>query len=227
MKWRILLIVVAGPFFLHAQDAKILLDRVRTKLEKVNNYVAIGTMKTNVAFLKAPVAAVKVYFKKPDKVKIRNEQGISFIPKGSVNISLGTIFNNTNDYDIIDVGKEAGTGLHIIKLLPREENAEVVLSTLYIDDQQALVKKAKTTTRDNGSYELEMSYAKYAAYGLPDKIIFIFNTSTYKLPKGITLDYDDGTRKKQLSGTDEKNSRVEITYSNYVINKGVDDAVFQ
>ena len=35
-----------------------------------------------------------------------------------------------------------------------------------------LIRRAKTTTRDNGTYELEMTYGAYGAYGLPDKIIF-------------------------------------------------------
>jgi hypothetical protein len=39
-------------------------------------------MKTNVIFLKAPIAKVQVYFKKPNQLRILNEKGISFIPKG-------------------------------------------------------------------------------------------------------------------------------------------------
>ena len=33
---------------------------------------------------------------------------------------------------------------------------------------------------------LEMTYGKYAEYGLADKVIFSFNTKDYKLPKGVT-----------------------------------------
>jgi hypothetical protein len=35
--------------------------------------------------------------------------------------------------------------------------------------------------------KLEMSYGKYIAYGLPDKVIFSFNTKDYKLPKELHL----------------------------------------
>ena len=167
-----------------AQTAEDIINQVKAKIDKVNDYEVKGKMKTNVAFIKAPLAKVKVYFKKPNKLRINNESGISFIPKGSVNINLGNIFATSGNYDIIDVGKENGTGLRIIKLLPKDENADVVLSTLYIDEKQLLVKKAKTTTRENGTYELEMTYGKYAEYGLADKVIFSFNTKDYKLPKG-------------------------------------------
>ena len=85
--------------------------------------------------------------------------------------------------------------------------------------------KARTTTRENGTYELEMSYGKFAAYGLPDKIIFSFNTKDYKLPKGVTFDFDDGTKVK-ASDVKNKKGRAEIFFNNYIINKGISDAVF-
>jgi outer membrane lipoprotein-sorting protein len=212
----------------HAQTAEDIVNQVRAKIATVNDYEANGKMKTNVAFIKAPLAKVKVYFKKPNKLRVKNESGISFIPKGSVNINLGNIFATSGNYDIIDVGKENGTGLRIIKLLPQDEDADVVLSTLYIDEQQLLVKKAKTTTKENGTYELEMTYGKFAEYGLADKVKFSFNTKDYKLPKGVTFDYDDGSKKQTDAGKmKNRKGTVEISYSGYVINKGVPDTVFQ
>jgi len=214
--------------FAKAQSVEDVIKKVKAKLDKVNDYEAIGKMKTNVVFIKAPIAKVKVYYKKPNKLRINNESGISFIPKGSVNINLNNLFVNTNGFDMIDMGKEAKTNLRIIKLLPKDENAEVVLSTLYIDESQSLIKKSKTTTKENGTYELEMSYGKYAEYGLADKVIFTFNTKDYKLPKGITFDYDDGSKKDQPTDKlKDKKGKVEINYSSYTINKGVPDSVFK
>ncbi len=226
---RILLIVWASTFslFAKAQTPAEILKKVQAKLDKVNDYEAKGKMLTNVIFIKAPVANVKIFYKKPNKLRINNESGISFIPKGSVNINLNNLFINTIGYDIIDMGKENKTNLRIIKLLPKDDNGEVVLSTIYIDEIQSLIKKSKTTTRENGTYELEMSYGKYSEYGLADKVIFTFNTKEYKLPKGITFDYDDGSKKDQAAeNLKNKKGKVEIRYSGYIINKGVPDAVF-
>ena len=224
-----LLIIVASFVITHiiAQTPGELVNKIKTKLERVNDYTAKGKLKTNVVFIKAPIASVKVYYKKPDKMKIVNEKGISFIPKGSVNINLAKFLSAAGNYEIVDAGKEAGTGLRILKLLPTDENSDIVLSTLYIDEKTELVTKAKNTTRDNGTYELQMSYGKYASFGLPDKVTFSFNTKDYKLPKGVTFDYDDGSNKKQDEGLKNKKGKVEITYAEYVINKGVDDAIFK
>ena len=207
-----------------AQTAEEILQKVRMKLEKVDDYEAKGKMKTNVVFIKAPIATVKVYYKKPDMLRIINENGISFIPKGSVNINLNNTFINIRQFDIIDAGKD-DSGLHMIKLLPKDDTADIVLSTLYIDEKNMLVKKSKTTTKENGTYELKMSYGKYSEYGLPDKIVFSFNIKDYKLPKGITLDYDDGMEKDREKLKNKKGT-VEISYTEYRINKGIDNKVF-
>lgn len=224
----LLIFFVSSTTSFAQKPAAELLQQIRTKIDMVNDYEASGTMKTNVVFIKSTQAKVKVYFKKPDKLRIRNENGLSFIPKGSMNINLNSIFTHTADFDAIDGGNEAGSGWRIIKILPKEENSELVLSTLYIDEKLTLVRKAKITTRQNGTYELEMSYGKYASYGLADKLVFTFNTQEYKLPKGVTFDYDDGSdKKKPASENKDKKGRVEITYTSYIINKGVSDSIFQ
>ncbi len=48
-----------------AQDPKILVQKLKAKLDKVNDYVANGRMKTYVAFIKAPAGNVKMFYKKP------------------------------------------------------------------------------------------------------------------------------------------------------------------
>ena len=211
-----------------AQTPEELLQKVKVKLDKVNDYEAAGKMKTNVVFIKVPVASVRIYYKKPNKLKINNETGISFVPKGSVNININNIFTNNSDYDLIDAGKEEGTGLRIIKLLPRNEIDDIVLSILSIDEKNFLVKKARTTTRESGTYELDMTYGKYSEYGLADKVVFTFNTKAYKLPKGVTFDYDNGAGKKETNEKmKNKKGKIEITYTSYNINKGIPDSFFK
>ncbi|MBN8854942.1 MAG: hypothetical protein BGO55_19435 [Sphingobacteriales bacterium 50-39] len=217
------LLLTLGVF---AQPASELLQKIRARLDRVNDYQASGTMKTNVSFLKEPEASVTVYFKKPDKLKIRNDKGISFVPKGAVTISLNNLLKGS--YTVLDAGTDTAQGqkVRLIKLLPQDENADLVLSTFWVDESRLVILRARTTTRDNGTYDVELRYGKYIAYALPDKVLFTFNVKNYKLPKGITFDYDDGSpQKKQLAG--DGRGRVELTYSSYIINKGVPDSVFQ
>ena len=214
----------------NAQDVNKLITKVKANIDRVNDYEATARMVTNVSFLKVPDADVKVYFKKPNKLKIKNEKGISFVPKGAVSINLNNILNGSK-YTAIDAGtdKIGNTTVRVVKLLPEDDNADVVLSTVYIDEALFVIRRAKTTTRANGSYQLEMSYGQYAAFGLPDKIVFSFDTKDYKLPKGVTFDFDDGTQNNRSAADKAKsrNGKAEINFSSYLINKGVTEEVFK
>ena len=220
------LLITATSF---SQDMTALVMKVKTKLDQVNDYEADGKMKTDVAFIKAPVGKVKVFYKKPNKFRLKKDGGISLLPKGGVSVNMNSIFT-TSDFVALAAGEAmvGGTKTKVVKLLPSNENSDIVLTTMYIDEANLLVKKAITTTKENGTYEIEMIYGQFAKYGLPDKVVFAFNTKDYKLPKGITLEFDDN--EKQLTDAEKiknKKGRVEITYTNYVINKGIADSVFK
>lgn len=228
--YKLFFLVVAFQFsvFAHAQDMTGLVMKVKAKLDQVNDYEADGNMKTDVSFIKAPIGKVKIYFKKPNKFRLKKEGGISLLPRGGVSVNMSSIIA-TNDFVALSAGDQvvSGTVCKVVKLLPINESSEIVLTTLYIDEANLLVRKAITTTKENGTYEMEMSYGSFAKFGLPEKVIFSFNTKDYKLPKGITLEFDDNEKAlTEAQKLKNKKGRVEITYTNYIVNKGVADAVF-
>jgi outer membrane lipoprotein-sorting protein len=225
-KW-IFLILLLSQINLFAQDpAAALVQKLKAKFSQVNDYSAIGRLKTDVAFLKVPVAKVNIYFKKPNKYRISKEKGISILPKGGVSINMQEILSG-NDYVAIDAGNSDlhGNTVRVIKILPTLENSDVVLTTLYIDEKNLLISKMTTTTRENGSYDVELTYKNWSSYGLPDKTIFSFNTKDYKLPKGVTLEFDDGERPDPAKQKNRKGT-IEIVYQSYIINKGVPETFF-
>ncbi|WP_243751594.1 hypothetical protein [Niastella caeni] len=213
-----------------AQDANELIKKVKEKLALVNDYQAEGVMKTDVSFMKVPESKVTIYYKKPDKFKIKKQDGISIVPKGGGNINLASLFEG-NNYTAVPAGKSTinGAPVAIIKLLPLDEKSDVVVSTLYIDEKEALVKKAIITTRENGTYEMEMQYGKYTNRGLPDIITFLFATKDYKLPKGLAFDYDAGEQqpKNNTTTTGNQKGKIQISYTNYTINKGIANDIFK
>jgi outer membrane lipoprotein-sorting protein len=232
MKKYTLLLIAYSLFFLiispkvHAQTNP-LIEKVAQKLALVNDYVAEGVMKTDVSFIKASLGKVKVYFKKPNLLKVKKEGGISLLPRGGVSLTINTLLN-TKQYTTIPAGNQVlnGKNLTVIKLIPTDDNLDWVISTLWIDPVEALVYKTATTTKENGSYEILMQYGEYASYGLASKIVFSFNTKDYKLPNGITLEFGDENPAAKQKALKNKKGTIEITYNNYLINKGVPNSIF-
>lgn len=228
MKWRILLFFLVNAFLLQAQDADKLVKEVKAKLDAVNDYQATGKLKTDVAFLKLPISKVHVFYKRPNRFKIKKDGGISLLPKNGMSINLNNVLMQ-DQFVAVNAGTAIldGATLKLVKLLPLSENSDLVLTTLYIDDKKMLIMKAISTTRDNGTYDMQFYYGRFAQYSLPDKVIFSFQTKDYKLPKGITFEYESGEVAKAAEKAKDKKGKVEITYDQYIINKGVSDQIFR
>ncbi len=215
-------------FTLQAQSADQIVAKLKSKLLSVKDYEAKGQLKTDVAFLKIPISAVKILYRYPDQFSIKKDGGISVLPKGGIRVNMNSLLAD-GSYTALDAGRInwKGADLAIIKLLPMDESGDIVLSTLYVDDKQMVIRRSVTTTKENGTYEMEMDYGKYTQWGLPDKAIMLFSTKDYKLPKGITFEYDAGVGNKPKDPKPlGKKGRIEITYSSYAINKGISKESF-
>ncbi|MFM2231859.1 MAG: hypothetical protein RJB31_560 [Bacteroidota bacterium] len=227
-KFLLLLIGVFAVGLSFSQSADAVVAKLKSKLLSVKDYEAKGMLKTDVAFLKLPISSVRIFYKFPDLFRIKKDGGISVLPKGGIRINMNSLITEGN-YTSLSAGRIVwkGSDLSVLKLIPNGESADIVLTTLYVDDKAMLIRRAITTTKDNGTYEIEMDYGKYAQWGLPDKAVMIFNTKDYKLPKGITFEYDASIsqktkEKKPLS----KQGRIEISYASYEINKGLAADIF-
>ena len=226
MKWWIFSGIWLFSLELVAQDAEKLIREVRQKMEQVNDYQAKGKLKTDVAFLKVPVSNVQVYFQKPNRFRIKKDGGISLLPKNGVSVNMNSLLLQ-DQYVAVAAGSSMleGTPVQIIKLLPLSDASDLVLTTLYIDEKLRLIRKAVSTTRDNGTYDMQLFYGRYASFGLPDRVLFSFNTKDYKLPKGVTFEYETGQAVPEK--VKDRKGRVELIYEQYQINKGIPENVFR
>ena len=182
-----LLLVVAAA---QASDptAVALLASVKKKYDLVNDYSARARLVTNVIFIKAPVSQVTVYYRKPDQLLVKNEKGISFIPKGTVHINMNNVLGLTN-FEAVLSGTETVDGVlcTVVKIFPLSEEESITRATLYIDPTQLLVRRSVVSTKESGTYSIKMKYGSYSWCGLPSEVAMEFNTRDYKLPKGTTL----------------------------------------
>jgi hypothetical protein len=224
----IVLVLICCGLSSVAQEADALMKRVVDKLNTVSDYEARGKLKTDIPFIKLPESDVIVYYKRPDKYRIKKQEGISVVPKGGINFNINALLSGKS-YTAVGSGTGTVNGkpVSIIKLLPVSDTSDIILSTLYIDEQEALIRRTTTTTRNNGTYDMLFDYGKFARWGLPDKVIFSFSTKDFKLPKGVTLEYETDTKPASTQQAKNQQGKLEINYSEYTINKGISDDLFR
>ena len=236
MKKNLFLLFVLSAFAggqLRAQsaDAQTLYNTVRQKVFAVKDYTAQVAMKIDISFMRIPQMRGTLYFKSPDKLKLVRKNGLSILPQRTVNMSLAGLLP-AGATTVIDAGSDVieGKPVRIVKVVPEGDAGDIVLTKLWIDEAQKLILRSETTTRDNGTFLMDLAFGKYLAQSLPDKMTLQLDVKEYKMPKGVTMDYEGGDKPvlpaKEGKGRRRK-GKIQITYDSYQVNTGLSDEIFK
>lgn len=224
---KILLFLIVFTFVVPAQtkDPDKILNEVKKNFEKIDDYTVDVSIKMDVSFLKVPDTKAKIYYKKPDKVKIESKQ-FALLPRRALDISPTSLLKG-NYTAIFDKYEDLnGIKTVVIKTIPLNESSEVVLSTFWIELSDFVVKKVEISTKVNGTFTIDLNYDSGNKYRqLPSSIVFSFNVSKLNIPKRFSAETEDEkedtTLSKSMIGT------VYIYYSNYKVNQSLPDSLFE
>ncbi len=227
--FRLLIVfLLLAPGMASAIDAEQLYYTLRNKVLNIKDYTADVKMKIDVSYMRIPELAGKLYFKAPDKMKMERKDGISILPKKNINLTLNNLIPS-GKVTVIDAGEglAGGKKVRILKVIPDADNTGIVLTKIWIDETSVLALRTETTTQNEGTVVMDLEYGRYSKYALPDKVTITMDVKEYKLPKGATMDYGESVQPavKTKDAKDHKGT-IEIAYLSYLINKGIDDAVF-
>ncbi|MDP4173500.1 MAG: hypothetical protein Q8933_06000 [Bacteroidota bacterium] len=226
---RLLFIIIISITSLFAQnnDPNKIINRVREKFKKVQDYEANAHIKVDVNFLKVPDMNAKIYFKQPDKVKM-NAEGFAMLPKQVFNFSPEKMFKSGFNAIFVKNDKFNSIPVSVIKVIPSDDNSDVALYTLWIDTGNNVITKIESTNKKGGSFQAEFYYDKNPAFPLPNHIKFSFDVPKVNMPRGMRNDPDERVKESQNSKNhSSEQGTVNISYSNYVVNKGIPDSFFK
>ncbi|PKL83267.1 MAG: hypothetical protein CVV24_05915 [Ignavibacteriae bacterium HGW-Ignavibacteriae-3] len=227
----IILLLTSIASLAQSKDAKKLLDAVIEKFNKVNDYKVDASIKLDMNFIKVPDMKAKVFFKKPDKMKVQSD-GFAMLPKQGLKFSPADMLKD--DFTALYVKSEMidNRKIDVVKAIPNSDSSEVILSTLWVDTEGLVIKKVETTTKKTGTTQIELDYKSYE-YGLPSKIKISFSLGDINLPippsgeQNEVVESDKKGRSKRglPKGASLKGSVI-MTYKNYQVNKGIPDSFF-
>ncbi len=225
MKKIILLFTAFASITLaQSKDPDLILKNVKQEFSTVKDYVADIKIKVDVKVLKVPETRAKIYFKQPDKIHIESE-GFAMIPRKGLDFSPSSLLKDK--YSAFYQKEDFVNGIKtaMIKVIPLEDNSNIILSTLWIDQAKNVIRKIESTTKTNGTFTIILSYNSYNKFPLPDSMTFQFDMSRVDLvPNEFNDRIEKKNNKKTLAGLVGK---VYIIYSNYIVNKGISDSIFE
>lgn len=223
MKKLILLIIFPIIIFGQTKDPDVIIKNVKQAFNTVKDYTVDVDIKVDVNILKVPEMKAKLYFKQPDKVHIQSK-GFAMLPRDGLYTSPMSFLKN--DYTAIYARDENLNGINtsVIKIIPLNDKGDLILTTLWIDQARNEIVKVESTTKVNGTFTLLLNYGNNK-YPLPNSMEFSFNTEKGRMPQFPVDPDQEGNNNKKGSGT--ISGKVFITYSNYSINKGIPDSIFE
>ncbi len=222
-----LLLFIWQAAFAQGADGQAILQKVRAKLNRVQDYSVDIRVKVDINFLKVKEMNARLYYKKPDKTKLE-AKGFALIPKASLDFSATRLLNS----DFISVFVKNDTvdtrPTAVIKLIPRKEGGRIILATLWIDARDFVIRKLEAATSDNGTFDVRFKYGAAIEYGLPIESALSFNVkkggfSHFGMPQKESG--ASGSLRKKLKKQME--GHVQIFYSGYTINSGLPDSFFE
>lgn len=207
-----------------AQTPAQLISELVLKFKQIENYEADVTMQFDIPFMRIDDLLGKVYFKQPDKFRVKTE-GIAFLPKQNPYYALSAIVDS-NQYTAVESGKEIIDAIHtrVINVLPQNQ-PELILAKFWIDPLRKLILKSQLTTKSNGTVQIEYRYGSLAKFALPDQMTFTVETGKFKMPKAMAIELN--SKKKETAVQKPRETGIiRLQFSNYLWNKKMDEKVF-
>jgi outer membrane lipoprotein-sorting protein len=227
MKNLLLLLLCLISFQSHADDdAKKLIKELNKKFYALNDYTASIFMKFDIPGVKMNSMHGKVFFKKPNKFRIRTK-GIFFLPKQNPMQNVSNMFLDTSAYTTVISGYEVidNRKCAIINMIPLNNENELILGKFWVDVSNPLVIKSQITTKNNGTIETQNYFDEMVQYALPSKIVINIETNKMKMPKMMAMDLKKKSSDKSKLNMKEKGT-IELNFSNFKINTKFPDQVF-
>jgi hypothetical protein len=222
-----ILVMNSAAGFSQARNPEAILERVKMEFDKIEDYRVDVKVKVDVDFLKMPDREAIIFYKKPDKIHIESE-GFAMLPKSGLNFSPPGFLNYkyTSFYEKEDTLQ--GTVTSVIKVIPLEAGADVILSTFWIDTKRNLILRVESSRKPQGNFFIDLDYTKTAqGFWLPSSIVFTFTADRSLLPGRFSFDQNSESNKSLKDSTGAQTGKVYLNYSNYKVNTGIPDELFE
>jgi outer membrane lipoprotein-sorting protein len=218
MKIKSILILISLSILTFGQsnEADELLNQIKNKLNKVNDYSANVEVSVNMDFLKMPKSKAELYFKKPDKFKFHSNN-FAILPKAGVDFNPQKILDN--DFAAVIVGDTLvdSSLMSIVKIISESDSSKFNSAKLFIDRTEILIKQMFLDAGEGSSIITEFNYDDQKEFGLPSEI---------KVSLDFTETENENSKKRRSKIPSNFKGDITIRYTDYKVNQGIDDSVF-
>ena len=195
-----------------AQEVDADLMKIKKRLDAVQRFTATVVLDLDVPFIRMPTKTAQMHYEKGKQTRFASKDFV-MLPKRGLDFSFDELFKYP--FITVDRGMEMrnGQSLKVINVIPTDNRAELALATLYLDITNQRIMQSEINTRKEGSYTLNMHYAKPNDI-LPDYVEATFAVERLKIPFNF-MGKDTQIDRQQMKSTDKKTGVIKIQIKNY------------
>jgi outer membrane lipoprotein-sorting protein len=209
-----------------ALNADTILARVVKGFAEVHDFVATIDAEVKMDRVQVPKMHATMDFKRPDKVHFTS-QGFLFVPRDGITMNPAVL---SQRYDASFIGTDTIEGLKLFKLQLAAKEKKTKLRQMYawIDPVHWTIAKIETIPYEGRTLSTVFDYEfLQEKFWLPSKMIVTFGST---MEGGRAADdsiSQPADQFNQMQRGMPRNGSVTILYSNYTVNAGLDDSVFE
>jgi len=240
---RLITVLFLFSSYLYSYDSleNYVISKTNEKFNSVNDYQVDMIVRVAVPAFRMPKKKYTVYFKKPNKVKVK-AKGFGILPKTGLFTSPNDNFDNLknikiSDYkdvsNIHDIVIQGDLIVDSLKLEMPNEYSKITFNPIVevkIDTLHWVIKDITTRLDTLKLFHISNNYEYYDnEFYMPNESIVKYFIKDKKLFNW--LNKDSGNIIGQGKSLVEKNNaivegKITVNYKNYIINKGIKDAIF-
>jgi outer membrane lipoprotein-sorting protein len=200
----LIVLLVAGSESARSESASSIVEKARNGFAAINDYSADMRLDMKGDKVSVKGMVMRFYYKKPDKTRVIAKDGFAAVPR---NLGLGNPLKELSKNarpTLLRTEKKQGTDCYVLQLDP--VNASGAPSMLvWIDRTRYLVRA--TSTLGPNKLDTVWSYTRVGGkHDLPSRI-----------EADLVVPGETGNRPTKAT----------VTFSNYQVNKGISDSIFQ
>jgi outer membrane lipoprotein-sorting protein len=206
------------------KDADEILAKVVKSFDEVRDFSAVIDAEINMERVQIPKMHAELFFKKPDKVHFSSKSFL-LVPREGVALNPSVLQQH---YLTTSVVRDTCEGKNLFKLLLTAKDAKTRLRTLsiWVDPINWTITKIETNPYEGRTLSMIFTYeCQQEKYWLPSKLVVSFASEMDKTQKDTSSPIDNQFEGLQRSMP--RNGTVTVVYSNYKINIGLSDEIFE
>jgi hypothetical protein len=203
------------------QSGEAILREVENRFARVHDFTVTLDVVADIERLSVPPMHARMYFKQPDKVHFETE-GTAILPKEGLMLSVTRL---TAKYTVEKTVNENldGRGYYRITLKPRDQKTLTRSIVVLIDSVRMTPGKIISQLPDGRLATASFEFVDVDGHWMPSMLLVAFAAQSSDSAVVSPWEQESPLPRRQPP----RKGTVTIRYSDYTINAGLDDALFE